>query len=255
MRDDDLPLAADFPARDASDWARVAEAALKGKPLAKLTRRTYDDLPVAPLYTAADAGADPGLPGQAPFTRGARAAAPHPGGWAIRQRYAYATPERVQAALLHDLEGGVNQATVVLDAAARHGDEVRLVPAQVGVGGAAIHGLADLQVALHEVREDLAPVRLDAGPAFMGAAALMMALWQARGRDPANHVGSLGADPLGALATDGRLFTSAEEALTQLGRLAAHAHAAWPIFLECYGDERDLLSSPARRASELGLAL
>ncbi|MCB9647784.1 MAG: methylmalonyl-CoA mutase [Deltaproteobacteria bacterium] len=255
MRDDDLPLAADFPARDASDWARVAEAALKGKPLAKLTRRTYDDLPVAPLYTAADAGVDPGLPGQAPFTRGARAAAPHPGGWAIRQRYAYATPERVQAALLLDLEGGVNQATVVLDAAARHGDEVRLAPARVGVGGAAIHGLADLQVALHEVREDLAPVRLDAGPAFMGAAALMMALWQARGRDPATHVGSLGADPLGALATDGRLFTSAEEALAQLGRLAAHAHAAWPRVRVAHVDAGAYVDAGATPAQELGMAL
>jgi methylmalonyl-CoA mutase len=248
MRDDDLPLASEFPPRDAADWARVAEAALKGRPLAKLTRRTYDDLPVAPLYTAADALPDPGLPGQAPFTRGASAAAPHPGGWAIRQRYTYPTPARLQAALLQDLEGGVNQATVVLDDEARRGGAP-------GAGGLALGGLADLQEALRDVREDLAPVRLEAGGAFMGASALMMALWQARGRDPATHVGSLGADPLGALAAEGRLATPVAEALAQLGRLGAYAHEAWPRVRVAHVDAPLYADAGATPAQELGAAL
>lgn len=68
----------EFPPADITAWRAAAEAALKGKPLDKLTTRTPDGLTVEPLYLDENAGILPGAgndPGVFPYVRGARASA------------------------------------------------------------------------------------------------------------------------------------------------------------------------------------
>lgn len=233
---DSLDLAAAFEPQDEASWRTTAEASLKGKPLAKLTRRTEDGIEVPPLFTADDdLGPDAaGLPGQAPFTRGATAASPHPGGWQIRARYAEATPEALNAAVLQDLERGVNRAD--LDARA-------------------IDGLEDLSAALAEVDEALAPVTLEAGVDWAGAAATMLALWSARGRDPKVLSGSLACDPLGAWARDGQVHGRLQTNLRWLGQLGAHTAEAWPGVRVAQVDTAPYHEAGAPEATELGLGL
>lgn len=68
----------EFPAASLEEWQAAAEAALKGKPLEKLTTRTPDGLVVEPLYQRGNASFLPGAandPGVFPYVRGARASA------------------------------------------------------------------------------------------------------------------------------------------------------------------------------------
>ena len=73
---DDLPLSADFPPAAEAQWQALAEKALEGAPLSKITTKTEHGVPVRPLYRRADWGADAsGLPGAAAVSgRGAAAA-------------------------------------------------------------------------------------------------------------------------------------------------------------------------------------
>lgn len=69
---------AEFPAASLAGWRAAAEAALKGKPLDKLTTRTPDGLRIEPIYQAENASALPGAendPGVFPYVRGAKASA------------------------------------------------------------------------------------------------------------------------------------------------------------------------------------
>ena len=92
MSDKDLPLAAGFPEASYADWLTAAEKALKRADVEKaLATRTYEGFALKALYTRDrdSTGADPsGLPGVAPFIRGADAAGRTVGGWDMRQTHA-----------------------------------------------------------------------------------------------------------------------------------------------------------------------
>src|SRR5258707_723067 len=51
---DDLTLAAEFPPATREDWLKLGRAALKDRPIEKLTSRTYDGLAIEPLYARAE---------------------------------------------------------------------------------------------------------------------------------------------------------------------------------------------------------
>src|SRR5215469_10857041 len=61
---DDLTLGAEFPAATREQWRKLVDGVLKGAPFDKLVARTYDDLPIEPLYPRA-AAAEP-VAGRAP---------------------------------------------------------------------------------------------------------------------------------------------------------------------------------------------
>ncbi len=133
----------------------------------------------APLYTADDSAPDPGLPGFAPFVRGARAEGTTLGGWDVRQRHTTAD----HTAVLGDLENGVTSLWLV-----------------VGKRGIPV---ASLGATLDGVYLDLAPVALDAGSEVEPAAAELLRLYAERGVAPEAARGTLGADPLGYAARTG----------------------------------------------------
>ena len=83
-----------------SDWAKLAEKELRGRPLSDLTWNTLEGIEVQPLYTADDiAGLDHmgGIPGQAPFTRGVKATMYAGRPWTIRQYAGFSTAEESNA--------------------------------------------------------------------------------------------------------------------------------------------------------------
>lgn len=108
-----LKLAEGFQDPDFSDWEELAQKALKGASLDRLTATTYDGIAIKPLYTAFDAqgishsqagaGRDPFLP------------------WDIRQIVTDSDPARANAVALHDLEHGVSSIEFHIDPAGIHG--------------------------------------------------------------------------------------------------------------------------------------
>ena len=101
-------LAGEFPAFDEATWRQLVDKALKGAAADSLTRTTADEIRIGPLYTAADASHDAGMPGSAPFVRGASASGSAGGGWDVRQFHHAVDVAATNAAILEDLEGGAS---------------------------------------------------------------------------------------------------------------------------------------------------
>jgi methylmalonyl-CoA mutase len=205
---DDLDLAAAFPAADRDRWRELVKDVLRKSGAATddtppadveslIATTTYDDIRVAPLYTAEDSG--PGRPGLAPHFRlsgeGVRALA----GWDVRQRHAHPDPAATREAVRTDLENGATSVWLTL-----------------GPAGLPVSGLAE---ALADVRLGHAPVVLDAGEETEAAAGALLALAADRGVTP---TGNLGADPLGLAARSGRAVPM--EGAVALGVRSADGH-------------------------------
>ena len=106
---DDLPLSADFPSGDEAQWRALAEKALDGAPLSKLTTKTEHGVPVKPLYSSPDWAPDAsGLPGLSPFIRGGQAARDAFLPWDIRQVISHPDPAIAADQVMEALEGGVS---------------------------------------------------------------------------------------------------------------------------------------------------
>ncbi|MEU6816068.1 methylmalonyl-CoA mutase family protein [Streptomyces sp. NPDC046860] len=233
LPDDGLSLAAEFPDATHEQWQRLVEGVLRksGKEASgaaaedALSTTLEDGLRTRPLYTARDTAPDPGLPGFAPFTRGARPAGNTPDGWDVRQRHAALH----DGSVLADLENGVSSLWLVL-----------------GEGGIPV---ADLPRALDGVYLDLAPVVLDAGADTEAAADALLKLYEERGIAPEDVRGSLGADPLGYEARTGTPLDFAPVAA-----LAARA-AAYPGLRTLTVDALPYHEAGGSAAQELGASL
>jgi methylmalonyl-CoA mutase len=213
MSDESQPfrLAADFAPAGREEWRQAVAAvlarsgaAVDGDPESALSSTTYDGIVIKPLYTSADtAGLDAdGVPGHAPFTRGATAEGATAAGWDVRQRIVGTDAKHVNEAVLTDLANGTTSIWL-----------------PVGDGGGV--AVADLAAALAGVYLDLAPIALDAGADTAAAAAALLGLAGANGVQPAELRGTLGADPIGL-----RARTGAAAELDLLPALAEQAAAA-----------------------------
>ncbi|GII93704.1 methylmalonyl-CoA mutase subunit beta [Sinosporangium siamense] len=222
-----LPLAAEFPPATREQWRELALGVLRksgveaDSPEDALSSPTYDGVTVFPLYDSADVPRDGGLPGLAPFVRGARPEGAASSGWDVRQRHAVPDPE----AVLADLENGVTSLWLE-------------------VGDHAIP-VSELARVLKDVYLDLAPVVLDAGDRSREAAEALLALAAERGVSPS---GSLGLDPLGR-----RARTGAESTLdVDLVRRCVKDH---PGLRAVVVDATPYHDAGAGEAEELGLSI
>jgi methylmalonyl-CoA mutase len=223
-------LKTDFPAVEYQQWRSLVEAQLQGTTFEEaLVTPTYEGIDLEPLYARGDEPAErgwPGLPGHPPFVRGPQAAGATPTGWDLRQQHAH--PDlHISNQLIHeDVQGGVTSVLLRLDAAARAGldPDDAAAAEHSGQDGIAAYHWEDLQTVLQDVDLANVPVAIDAGAAFLPAAAQLIALWHQRGLNANRARGALNADPFAALATAGLLPYSVESALSMLADLAAWTH-------------------------------
>jgi methylmalonyl-CoA mutase len=212
---EDLTLAAEFDATTRDQWRTLVAGVLRKAGREELPDPVEEALAatvatgvrVAPLYTAEDAGDLPtvvGVPGLAPFVRGARAGADPasgvPGGWDVRQRHAHPDVAVTREAIAADLENGVTSLWLVL-----------------GEGAIPVGSLGDV---LSDVLLDLAPVTVQGvgpGGGYSGAEAFLSLV---DGRTDLAPGGSLGLDPLGLQAATGE-----QQDLSGLADLARRAAA------------------------------
>lgn len=204
LPDSGLSLAAEFPAPTHEQWQGLVAGVLRksGRDVSgaaaedALSTSLEDGLTTRPLYTAADAPGDAGMPGFAPFTRGGTPGGPAPGGWDVRQRHARTDPARTNEAVLDDLANGTTSLWLA-----------------VGAAGVPVSGLAE---ALDGVYLDLAPIALDAGDEFPAACAELLRLYDERDVPRGEVRGTLGADPIGRLARTGDETPGLQDAAAEL---------------------------------------
>ena len=190
-----LALAAEFDSVTRDQWRELVAGVLRkaGRedlpdPVEDaLSRTVATGVRVAPLYTAEDAGDLPsavGVPGLAPFVRGARAGADPesgtPAGWDVRQRHAHPDVAATKEAIAADLENGVTSLWLVL-----------------GEGAIPVDSLGDV---LSDVLLDLAPVTVQGGTARPPRRSSSLV----EGRTDLAPGSSLGLDPLGLHAAGGQ---------------------------------------------------
>jgi methylmalonyl-CoA mutase len=107
----ELELGNSFGAPTQDDWLQAVESALRGKPVGSLNSHDLAGFDRRPLYTETDAPTDgdiAGLPGFAPFTRGATALNHKFLPWQIAQRVIIGRKGADNEAVMTDLTGGVS---------------------------------------------------------------------------------------------------------------------------------------------------
>jgi methylmalonyl-CoA mutase len=186
---DPLVLAGEFPAADRDQWMALVEGVLKGRPFDKvLVNHLPGGIDIQPLYTALDVApgdAPLGLPGVAPFVRGATAARP---GWDVRQRHIAVAVDAPNDAVLADLERGATSLWV------RNVD-------------------LSLDALLRDVYLDMVGIVLDPGADASAALAEITELWHSRDIAVPDRRGGLGADPIAHGAGLDGLATMAQGAV------------------------------------------
>jgi methylmalonyl-CoA mutase len=203
---------ADEPSFTAADWEaataavlrklrRLADDAPDADVWSALTHTTLDGLAITPLGTPAVDVPAPGLPGSAPFTRGAGVAGnAELDGWDVRAWFADPDVDLTVDHVHTDLENGVNSLWLA-------------------VGDGAVPS-SSLSTVLERVFVDLAPVILDAPDAPLEAAQALDAVLADKAVTPAEGT-NYGADPIGAAvrgAGDGETDLSVAVAVAQLAR-------------------------------------
>lgn len=176
-----------------ADWRAQVDKELAGVAFDKaLVHTTPEGLAIQPLYVAPEQAAEPGLPGAAPFVRGASA---HPAPFQVCMRVDAAASRREEA-LAEDLGGGAD--ALWLEA----GDDAAL---QVALG----HGLG---------------VVVDAGELSAEAAFEWLA---ARAGSSGSRV-QLGLDPISAVARGALAAERLSEAVAAVAAVAASARSRLP---------------------------
>src|SRR5262245_7723768 len=186
----EFTLRDDFPAVGYDEWRALAEADLEGASFEqKLVTHTYEGIDIQPVYTRRDRpgeGDPDGFPGLPPFVRGSRPLEAVRTGWDLRQEHAHPDLGVTNQAILDDLQGGVTSLLLRLDTAARNGldPDDPAATELAGRDGVMAYHVEDLDAALAGVYLPMVGVTLEAGAAFLPAAAMLAALWRRRGVGP-----------------------------------------------------------------------
>ncbi len=209
-KNESSPLLSEFTEPSLAAWREEVERLLKGAPYArKMFTRTWENISVGPLYTAADTADLPwldSLPGQAPFVRGNRAAGCYTAPWLVAQEHRCPTGEEFNRNLRQGLGAGQTAVNLVLDLAGRIGLDPDQAPAAlVGREGTSISSLDELMTALAGVDLRRYPLLIQSGAMALPVAAMVAAIAKRQGIDPAELSGCLGCDPYAGLAERGQI--------------------------------------------------
>jgi len=180
----DIQLAEGFDPVDWWAWEAAVKDALGGKD-AKSLVRSVGGVSARPLYVRGD------------DDHGAPALPMRTGPWGVRVRVMHPDPVAANRLALDELHRGADQVAFRLDVATRSGrgdDDLR------AVDGTAVAGVDDVRGLVDGILLDLATVALDAGAAFAAAGHALLDEAAARGQQASARL-SLGADPVGTLAT------------------------------------------------------
>ena len=170
------------PQPSLADWQAAAAKEVKGK---DLIWHTPEGIAVKPLYTAADAPVDPGLPGFAPFTRGVRASMYAGRPWTIRQYAGFSTAEESNAFYRRNLAAGQKGLSVAFDLATHRGydsDHPR-VTGDVGKAGVAIDTVEDMKILFDGIPLDQMSVSMTMNGAVIPILAFFIVAGEEQGVD------------------------------------------------------------------------
>ena len=216
----DVPLDEFTPPTD-EEWKAACEALLKGAPFEKkMFTKTYEGITFDPMYTrkhTEDILPKGVMPGMGDYLRGVDAAGYIGKPWGIAQACDETLPAENNELLRHEHDKGATIYHIVLDTASRTGVDARQAET-VGDTGTSVTTVEDMHVLLAK-----SPLYVYAGANAVPLLALVAAARRASGEDMAEVRGIVGADPIGALAADGKLPVSLDAHYDSLAAAARWA--------------------------------
>jgi len=215
---------------DLSRWHAAAARETKG---ADLVWHTPEGLVLQPLYTAADvADIDPGLPGEAPFTRGVRATMYAGRPWTIRQYAGFSTAEESNAFYRRNLAAGQRGLSVAFDLATHRGydsDHPRVV-GDVGKAGVAIDSVEDMKVLFSGIPLDQMSVSMTMNGAILPVLAFFIVAAEEQGVPQAALDGTVQNDILKEFMVRNTYIYPPEPSMRIVADIIAYTSAKMPKF-------------------------
>ena len=226
----DVPLDEFTPPTD-EEWKAACEALLKGAPFEKkMFTKTYEGITFDPMYTrkhTEEILPKSVMPGMGDYLRGVDAAGYIGKPWGIAQACDETLPSENNELLRHENDKGSTIYHIVLDSASRAGIDARQAE-KVGDTGTSVTTVDDMHTLLTGLDLKKFPLYVYAGANAVPLLALVAAARRAAGEDMANVQGIVGADPIGALVTDGKLPASLDAHYDSLAAAARWATANAP---------------------------
>lgn len=223
-------LLAEFAPASYENWRTVVERDLKGASFEKkLVVKTAEGIDIQPMYVRKDLESVSGIeqfPGANACLRSAKAAGYRAEPWIIAQSTPAPHPSAANQAILEGLSRGQNAVNVPLDRMSRRGCNPGCCC--TGKGGVSLSTLNDWKQLLDQVHLDAVPLYFNATASAPALAAQLFAYAESRGFKKENLSGSLGYDPLGALAEFGDLKGGWDAAQKQAVTLARHNNTEAP---------------------------
>jgi methylmalonyl-CoA mutase len=225
---DDLSLAAAFPPASREDWLKLVRSALKERPFERLTTKTYDGIPIEPLYGRA---------------AGARPIAARHGPWAVQARVDHPDPAAANAEALHELANGATGLTLVF-------------AGSIGAYGYGLPGdAASVARVLDGVHLDAIAIELQTAEPTRDAADHVAALVKARGHAPSAVNIRFGHDAIGAHTLTGTLPIPYVELMPRFGEHVASLTKQGFKSTLAAADGRIIHNSGGSEAQELAYTL
>ncbi len=247
-----------FPDVTPEQWHEVVQRDLKGAPFEKrLVTKTHEGFSINPLYMMENAVAETagrGVPGSAPYTRGATPLGAVENGWDVRQCYSLADAPACNEAMRNDLKRGATSVWVMMDRAGQQGQDADDPKAAdyIGQDGVCVQTAEDFN-RLFNGLDSSTPISLQTG----ANALPYLALWLAskKDADAQTLTGSLGYDPLGALARNNAIPTSLQNAFDLMADMMAWADEHAPKLRTTLVDTTTYPEAGATAVQELAAAL
>ena len=190
------------------EWKEACEALLKGAPFEKVMfTKTYEGITFDPMYTRKHTEAilpKSVMPGMGDYLRGVDPAGYIGKPWGIAQACDETLPAENNELLRHENDKGSTIYHIVLDSATRAGVDARQAQ-HVGDIGTSVTTVDDMHTLLEGLDLGKFPLYIYAGANALPILSLVAAARRAAGEDMSNVRGIIGADPIGALAADGKL--------------------------------------------------
>ncbi|MEK4166627.1 methylmalonyl-CoA mutase family protein [Anoxybacillus sp. FSL W8-0104] len=183
---------ASFPIPKYDEWEQEAEKSLKGKPLEKLVTTTYEQLQIKPIYIRSDIETTPEqYPGFPSYVRGTEPDGYMKKPWAVSQAISTKSPKEWNEIATYDIARGQTEIHLILDEL-----------------GFSITSLEDVETMFSGISLSDYSIRLDAGACSLSVLALFIAYFHKQQLPLDSLRGTIGMDPLSALAIKGELPTS-----------------------------------------------
>lgn len=220
-----------------------------------MEKKSAEGILIKPLYTSSPV--DPGLPGDPPFTRGARATMYTQRPWTIRQYAGFSTADKTNA-FYHDcLKGGQTGLSVAFDLPTHRGydSDHKRVEGDVGKAGVAIDSVEDMNALFKGIELDKVSVSMTMNGAVLPVLAAFIVAAKESGIEPSLLSGTIQNDILKEFMVRNTYIYPPEPSMRIVADIMAYTASHMPKFNSISISGYHIHEAGADLALELGLTL